>query len=115
MVTVTVAAWFSAYLLTQAVEVPIYLLATRGQPWRARVMIAVAASTLTHPMVWFVIPALHFPSYEAYFVGAESFAVVVEALLLWSFGIRRALLWSLAANVGSVVIGLILRSLIGWP
>ncbi len=115
MVTVTVAAWLSAYLLTQAVEIPIYLLATRGHPWRARLMIAAAASTMTHPMVWFILPALHFPSYEAYFIGAESFAVLVEALLLWSLGIRRALLWSLAANAGSVVVGLVLRSLFGWP
>ncbi len=115
MVAVSVETWFTAYLLTQAVEIPIYLAATRGKPWRARLAIAAAASTLTHPMVWFVIPSLGWPNYEAYFVGAESFAFAVEALLLWSLAVRRPLLWSLAANAGSVVVGLILRAIFGWP
>lgn len=115
MVTVTISAWFSAYLLTQAVEIPIYLVATRGRPWRLRLVIAAAASTLTHPMVWFVIPAVPWPSYEAYFAGAEGFAVLVEALLLWALGIRGALLWSIAANAGSVAVGSLLRATIGWP
>jgi len=115
VVTVTVESWFHAYLLTQAVEIPIYLAATRGKPLRARVMIAAAASTLTHPMVWFVIPALGWPSYDAYFIGAESFAFAVEALLLWSLAVPKPLLWSLLANAGSVVVGLILREAFGWP
>ena len=115
MVAVSVQAWFAAYLLTQAVEIPIYLVATRDRPWRARLMIAAAASTLTHPLVWFVIPSLGWPNYEAYFVGAETFAVVVEALLLWCLAVPRALLWSVAANVGSVIIGLLLRAVFGWP
>ena len=115
MVTVTVAAWLSAYLLTQSVEIPIYVMATRGRPWRARLVIAAAASQLTHPMVWFVIPAIPWPSYDAYFLGAEGFAVLAEAFLLWGIGARSPLLWSLAANAGSVAVGSLLRYVVGWP
>ncbi|MCB9704153.1 MAG: hypothetical protein H6711_19855 [Myxococcales bacterium] len=115
MVTVTVAAWLSAYLLTQSVEIPIYVMATRGRPWRARLVIAAAASQLTHPMVWFVIPAIPWPSYDAYFAGAEGFAVLVEALLLWGLGVRRALFWSIGANASSVAVGSLLRATVGWP
>ncbi|MEZ4380740.1 MAG: hypothetical protein R3A79_05305 [Nannocystaceae bacterium] len=115
MVTVTVSAWLEAYLLTQAVEMPIYIAALRGRPWRLRVVVAAALSTMTHPMVWFVIPAIRWPSYEAYFLGAEGFAVLAEALLLWAVGARSPLLWSLAANAGSVAVGSLLRYAFDWP
>ena len=115
MVTVTVSAWFEAYLLTQAVEIPIYCAALRGRPWRLRLVVAAALSTMTHPMVWFVIPGIPWPSYDAYFLGAEGFAVLAEAFLLWGIGARSPLLWSLAANAGSVAVGSLLRYAFDWP
>ena len=36
---------------------------------------------------------------------AEGFAVLAEAAYLRAFGLRRALGWSIAANVASVIVG----------
>lgn len=42
-----IVRWFIAWLITQAIEVPLYL---RVTSWR----VAALASTFTHPIVWFV-------------------------------------------------------------
>lgn len=115
MVAVTLAAWWSAYVVTQAIEIPFYLAATRGRPWLLRLVIAAGASTMTHPMVWFVLPGLGWPNYWVYFACAEGFAVLVEALLLAAVEVPRPLLWAIAANAGSVAIGALLRAIWGWP
>ena len=121
--------WLVAFAFTQIVEIPIYLRALRGRP-----AVAFGASALTHPIVWFVIPrvwvhlylgliglsaALVIPSplirYVCMVLLAETFAVGVEALYLHVFKVRRALAWSLVANGASVTLGLLARSLFGWP
>ena len=121
--------WLVAFAFTQLVEMPIYMRALRGRPG-----VAFGASAITHPFVWFVIPAawtriylamigldsrLMIASpvarYIALTVLAETFAVIVEAIYLRAFGLRRALWWSLEANAASVGLGLILRSMFGWP
>lgn len=116
--------WLDAFLLTQVVEVPIYLLAlARLEPRRpARLAVAFGASAVTHPFVWFVIPDLVYAawnplpgSYAVLILLAESFAVGVEAGWLRAFGLRRALLWALGANMASFGAGQALRLLIGWP
>jgi hypothetical protein len=117
---ITPELWFSAFILTQAVEAPIYVWASRGGQWRWRRRLAVAlgASALTHPVVWWVIPRLEWSSYRAYFIAAEGFALVVEALLLvlaLKKRIAAALAWSLLANGASVAVGRLLRELFGWP
>ena len=88
----------------------------------SRVIIAFGASLLTHPIVWFLLPsatlALHRTAVRAgappldelgrtllYGVVAEGFAVIAEAFYLAVFRARRPLLWSLAANAASVLIG----------
>lgn len=109
-------AWLMALLLTQLVEVPIYIRAAQGRGWAPRVLIAITPSFLTHPAVWFVFPDLMAnSSYELYFVVAEGFAVGVEALFLRLVGIRRALGWSLLANAASVAVGMATRALFDWP
>lgn len=132
-----VQAWLSAFVLTQALEVPIYALALgrdrEGGPgrWPARLGIAFLASAVTHPCVWFVIPRIFYSGwydelaygwpalgehrYALFFGVAEGFAVLVEAGLMRAFGLRRALLWALLANATSAGLGLVARHFIGWP
>lgn len=134
IVHVTARAWLSAFLFTQAVEIPIYVLAIRRalrdghaeRPRRLPLQIALAfgASAVTHPIVWFVIPRLA-PSfsdpgaaYLEYVVRAEAFALVVEAFYFHSFHVvrmPRAFAWSLLANGLSAGAGFLSRSLFGWP
>jgi hypothetical protein len=134
LVHVTVQAWLSAFLFTQAVEIPVYVLAIRHalreghaeRPRRLSLQIALAfgASAVTHPVVWFVIPRLA-PSFSSpgaayleYVARAETFALVVEAFYFHSFRVvrmPRALVWSLLANGLSASAGFLSRSLFGWP
>jgi hypothetical protein len=117
----TVWLWGEAFAFTEAVEVPIYLLAfvrdgrePLRPPWQ-RVALAFAASLLTHPVVWFVFPRLHAIPYEARTALSELFAWAVEAAFLDRLGLRRAALWSLAANAASLGLGLLCRALLGFP
>ena len=107
--------WLNAFVFTQVVEVPIYRYAMGG-----RTLTAFGASALTHPIVWFVFPRLPWwhGSYLVMIAAAETFAVVVEAIYLWLFGLRgasRAFLWSLAANSASCSLGLVSRAIFGRP
>lgn len=96
--------WLTAYLITQAVEIPIYLYAGRrilpGRRW----LLAIGASTVTHPVVWFAFP-WETASWELCFVLAETFAVVVEGGLGKLAGLNRPWLWALVANGASVAAG----------
>ena len=103
-----ITRWFIGYLFTQAIEVPLYL---RVTTWR----VAVLASTFTHPIVWFVFPALWPRGYLSMVIAAETFAWGIEALWLKSFGVQRAMLWSFIANGASFCIGLALRKYFGVP
>ncbi len=117
--------WLLAFAFTQLVEVPIYRRALDG-----RTLVAFGASTITHPVVWFVFPWLfarfvplgfapgehgQFWHYWTMVAAAETFAVGVEALWLAAFGLPRALLWSLLANASSLGLGLLSRWLFGYP
>jgi hypothetical protein len=109
-------AWLSAFFFTQCVETPIYAkLAKTG--W----LPAFGASALTHPVVWFVIPALWRRwnlggGYWGMVAVAEGFAIVAEALYLGlGFKLKRAFAWSLLANAASAGFGLLSRWAFGWP
>ncbi|MFT3770658.1 MAG: hypothetical protein QM820_34975 [Minicystis sp.] len=128
-------AWLSAFGFTQAVEVPIYVLALRRtsaeevatpiEGPRALLAAAFGASLITHPIVWFVfpqlwmmLPRLPFGSYNGMVLAAETFAIVTEGLyfyLLGAMGFRRSMLWALVANLTSVTLGLASRARYGWP
>jgi len=103
--------WLLAFGLTHAVEVPIYLALLR-LPWGRRLGAAFGTTTLTHPCVWFVLPGLFVPwlGYWGYVVVAESFAVLVEALLCCGLGttLPRAFTASFVANAASLGAGLLL-------
>ena len=127
------SAWLSAFALTQLVEVPIYLRALlqpspgaeseseaedQTKPQRslaAALALAFAASAITHPVVWFVMPKLVPGSWLRMVLVAESFAILTEAAWLRAFGLRRALAWAGLANAASVLVGLGLRRVFGWP
>jgi hypothetical protein len=110
-----VRAWLLAFLFTQAVEVPVYVVALRGKrPW-VRVAVAFTASALTHPVVWLFVSAVGRARYVPAVVAAELFAVSTEALWIQAFGVRRALLWSALANVLSLGLGVAARTLFGVP
>ena len=115
-----IARWLVAFAVTQLVEIPIYLRAQSAQvgdaSYARRLAVAFGASALTHPVVWFVVPALwRGHSYVAMVLFAEAFAVLAEALWLSRFRIPSALGYSLAANAASVAVGLTLRAATGWP
>ncbi len=101
-------AWAIAFAFTQAIEVPIYLRVTG-------LKVAFLASALTHPIVWFVFPALWPGGYVSMVVAAELFAWGAEALWLRAHRVERAALWSFIANAASFCIGMALRSCFGIP
>ena len=125
-----IEAWAHAFLFTQAVEVPVYVLAMRHAQragWSERprrlgyqVLLAFAASAITHPMVWYLIPNVVDPyrAYYEYVLIAETFAVVVEAFWFYSCHVAwlgRSFVWALLANALSAGLGEASRSLFRWP
>jgi hypothetical protein len=120
--------WLWAFLFTQAVEIPVYVLGLR-----AKFDEAFGASAVTHPIVWFVIPPLWdwlylallapHPSlwmtpttrYWVMVVIAESFAISGEALYFRLLRKKKTWRWSFAANMASVTLGLLSREIFGVP
>jgi RsiW-degrading membrane proteinase PrsW (M82 family) len=129
----TLSGWALAFLLTQAVEIPIYLRAQRGERLSRALAIAFGASAITHPVVWFVFPGIadaiflamaqrgwsasHSEVFRMVAFGGlcEGFAVAVEALYLRALRVQRPLFWSLIANLASASIGYLCWSITGFP
>ena len=112
--------WVVAFAFTQAVEVPLWVLALDGyrtprQRRATQAAIAFGASALTHPIVWFVFPRIVPFGYVVMVAAAEAFAVVAEAIYMRAFGLRYALLWSLLINGASAGLGFACRAAFGWP
>jgi hypothetical protein len=115
--------WAIAFAFTEIVEIPIYQRALAADERRgaaARFAIAFGASAITHPVVWFVFPwafrgLAPLSGYWTMVAAAEAFAVIVEAIWLRAFGVRRALAWAFVANAASVGLGLLSRWLFGYP
>lgn len=107
-----IGTWLVAYVFTQAIEVPLYLRITDGR-WSTSVL----ASTLTHPIVWFVFPALCPLSwgYWGMVAAAETFAVLGETAWLRANGVVGALKWAFLVNAASAVGGLLLRATFDVP
>jgi hypothetical protein len=117
------AAWLRAFIFTQAVEVPLYVVAlsrlSPALPLSRRIGLAFLCSLLTHPVVWFVFPRLFDSAhlYEVMVAAAETFAITSEALLLARLAAlpaRRAALLSFAANFTSMSLGFLTRSFFDW-
>ena len=83
-------AWFSAFVFTQLIEVPIVWFVFFGPWWHA--------------------------AYLSKLVAAEVFAWLAEAAYFRVlFGKKRALLWALVANASSLSLGMLSRHLFGIP
>jgi len=113
------AGWVRAFVFTQLVEMPLYVavMSTRrfgvARPLGWRIFVAFLCSLITHPFVWFVFPRI-VDSYEDYVlmvIEAETFAVVVEALVLRRFGVRYAGVVSFLVNMTSMSLGFLIRAL----
>ena len=103
--------WFTAFLLTLAVELPIAVVVLRpsrlGVPRLAGIVLL--ANLATHPVVWFVLPQLLDVGSPAYVAAAEAWAVSVEAIAYWlvvpGIGVRRAASAAVVANAASWLVG----------
>lgn len=118
------SAWLLAFAFTQVIEAPIYTRALlerlpNREPvferWPSALAVALGASALTHPIVWFVIPKLVPGAWLTMVIVAELFAIIAEALWLRAFGLRASLAWAAFANAASLSLGLLLRQIFGWP
>ena len=108
-------AWLRAFLLTQLIEAPIY-----RRSYGASLAVALGASAITHPIVWFVffgpLSLLAPLPYLAKLALAELFAWLVESA--WLAGVARlpgALRYALLANLASLTVGMLTRSVFGFP
>lgn len=108
----TWGTWLVAFVFTQAIEVPLYLRVTDGR-WSTSFL----ASTLTHPIVWFIFPVIVPFSwgYWGMVAAAEAFAVAGETVWLRLNGVTASLKWALVVNAASAVAGLLLRALFDVP
>jgi hypothetical protein len=104
-------AWLVAFAITVAIEMPIVVRLARASEPRVlrRVGLALAANSLTHPVVWFGFPALGL-SWPATTALSETWAWLGEAAL-YRLGLARArgrsaLAISLVANLSSFAAGL---------
>ncbi len=97
--------WLQAFLLTHAIEILVWLIASRRLSVPRRYLVVFGPSCITHPVVWFVFPWDTWP-YLPTLVLAEAFAVAIEALYVRRLGIVRPWRWSLAANAASLGGGL---------
>lgn len=112
-----VSAWFTAFAITVAVELPIVaLLAGRWASNRPRlILLIVFANLVTHPAVWFIVPQLVLVGTPEFTIASEAWAVAAEAVFYWAvlpgMPLTRASLISLVANVASFVTGLVVAEL----
>ena len=109
--------WLKGFMITQAVELPLawWVLARhlrrKGRPVSTGRIIAgvVIGNMATHPFLWFVFP--EFMGYGLTLFFGELTAVLVEALLyrlIVGGSMTVSLGASLAANLGSVLAGLLI-------
>ena len=98
--------WLYAFLITQVIEVPIWLVAGCRLGASRMILLALGSSAITHPIVWFAFPWETWP-YLPTAILAETFAVLVEAHFAKWLGVSNPWLWSILANASSLGIGLL--------
>lgn len=110
---IVLRAWVPAFLLTLAVEVPLFVLLVRREVSPLRAALAGAAGTcLTHPLLWLVWTQL-VPDYTLYIVSGELLVAAIETLTFFALArpvsFRRALAASFLANGASYGTGLVIQ------
>ena len=107
-------AWLWAFLLTIAIEVPIVVGLTRGSSlaWPKRGAVAVVGQVMTHPLVWFVFPAMPGITGRTGLTLSELWAWLAEAMLYGLTGVAPTVLQAIGvsaiANALSLGVGSLL-------
>ena len=107
--------WLTAFSLTLAIETPLVVVLLRRREERAAhsVLLAVFANLATHPLVWFVFPALPLAPWPRFW-ASELWATAAEAVF-YGVTVRglpaaRAATISFVANAASATFGLVLSA-----
>ena len=81
-----ISGWFTAFVLTLAIEIPIAaFLLRRAEPHRLRlVVLIVFANLATHPAVWYVFTQPFLVGTLEYTLAAEAWAISAEAVFYWA-------------------------------
>ena len=101
-------SWPLAFLLTLSLEIPVVLLVLK-RGWRKDLPLALLANSITHPILWFVLPSL-FTDYLTFLIVGELAVFSFEALL-YAGAVRgwHGALAGVAANSLSLGVGLLLQ------
>ena len=114
-----ISAWFTAFVLTLAVEAPVvWLLVRRAEPNLVRLgLLVLFANLATHPAVWYVFTQLFLVGTPEYTLAAETWAIAAEAVFygvtIQGLGGRRAITVAVAANAASFLVGRLVGAF--WP
>jgi hypothetical protein len=109
-----IVAWLRAFLLTVAIEGPLVMRFTAQSrvPWPKRACLILAAQLMTHPLVWYVFPAIPGLPRYATLVLSELFAWLGEAAFYAIVDVAPTKLGAIGiaalANGASLGIGLLL-------
>lgn len=104
-------SWVFAFTLTQAVEIPIWM---RAHKKPLRVVKALGASAITHPLLWWIFMPMWHGSYWSSIVVGEALVIAIEAAYARALGVKRPLAWSFVANVASTAVGFAVYYALGW-
>ena len=114
--------WLKAFLLTLAIEIPLFTVIGRKLIARTTVKISIprlalaggVGTCLTHPLLWFVWPRL-ISNYLVYIITGELLVAVIESFTFYAVArpieLKHAFITSFAANASSYGIGLIISLL----
>jgi len=114
-----ISGWFTAFVLTLAIEIPIAaFLLRRAEPDRLRlVVLIVFANLATHPAVWYVFTQLFLVGTLEYTLAAEAWAIGAEVVFYWAairgLPVRRAIGVAVVANAASFLAGRLIGEF--WP
>ncbi len=108
---ITTTLWLRGFALTLLVETPIALpLLARVEPSRVRRALAVLLVNLaTHPLVWFFFPRLGWEWSHSVFaseVWAFTFEILAYKIVFAAAPWKRCAVVSIAANLGSYLVGI---------